>query len=127
MVEGPTPKMVRELLLKSDNDGKTWRWVQRFDDRDGNYPYIQQIFCFARSAEGLIWAGGFDKTNAGSPYFSISKDLGETWVDVSTTFRQDANWKNLLTIQEDVEDRIMVGTYDARSRQVAIGTMESAT
>lgn len=113
-------------LLKSTDDGRTWRWVQQFGEgesvREGQYPYIQQV-CFGAGSKRRIWAGGFDKVADSRPYLSVSEDGGETWADVSKSLGAASGWQNILAIHEDSDGRGLVGTFDSKKGHIVIGSL----
>lgn len=109
-------------VLKSDDRGASWRWVQRFTQSDPKYPYIQHI-CFGDVSNGLMWVSGWDKPNDSLPYLSVSMDGGETWMDISNILMRNPDWRNALMLQRDYEGRILIGVFDPKKDQVEIGLL----
>ena len=69
-------------LLRSDDGGKSFKFVIRHPIEGGaKYPYIQ-AFLAPAGKPGVIVAGGFDKANA-RPYLAWSNDSGDSWTDIS--------------------------------------------
>ena len=110
-------------LLKSSDDGMTWRWAQCFESGDGKYPYIQQI-CFKGGSDPRILVGGFDKANDGVPFLSVSQDAGETWADASGAFGANVDWRNVVALHAEASGRILGATYDSNRKRIDIGELD---
>lgn len=69
-------------LLRSDDGGKSFKFVIRHPIEGGAmYPYVQALLAPA-GKPGVVVAGGFDKAKA-RPYLVWSSDNGDTWTDLS--------------------------------------------
>ena len=110
---------IGDLLLRSDDGGRSFKFVIRHPIEGGKmYPYVQN-FLSLKNKPNVIVVGGFDKANA-RPYLAWSADGGDNWTDVSamlpgynrgagdtslagqvTSLVEDPQGRILLTLNED--------------------------
>ena len=106
-------------LLRSDDGGRSFKFVIRHPIEGGNmYPYVQS-FLSLKNKPNVIVVGGFDKANA-RPYLAWSADGGDNWTNLSallpaynrgagdiglagqvTSLVEDPQGRILLTLNED--------------------------
>lgn len=106
-------------LLRSDDGGRSFKFVIRHPIEGGNmYPYVQS-FLSLKKKPNVIVVGGFDKANA-RPYLAWSADGGDNWTNLSamlpgynrgagdtslagqvTSLVEDPQGRILLTLNED--------------------------
>lgn len=103
-------------LLRSEDGGKSFKFVIHNPIDGKNYPYIKSFLSLKGQPETIV-VGGFDKVNY-RPYLAFSRDGGTTWTDLSALL---PNYKaptgpngehGLVTdLDEDPEGRIIL-TYN---------------
>ena len=101
-------------LLRSEDGGKTFKFVIRHPAGGGTmYPYVQR-FLSLKNQPNVIVVGGFDKANA-RPYLAWSADGGDSWTDVSSMlpgYSRAANDSSLsgqvTSVVEDPQGRILL-------------------
>ena len=106
-------------LLRSDDGGKTFKFVIRHPVEGGaTYPYVRK-FLSLKNKPNVLVVGGFDKANA-RPYLAWSADGGDNWTNLSsmlpgynragsasslsgqvTSLVEDPQGRILLTLNED--------------------------
>lgn len=98
-------------LLRSDDSGKSYKFVLKHPIEGPNYPYITHLLSPA-GKPNVIVAAGFDKAKA-LPYLVWSNDNGDKWTDLSTLLpgykrtNPDAD-SQVTSIAEDAQGRILV-------------------
>ena len=117
-------------LLRSADDGRSFRFVIHEPLSDGKgYPYIGAFLPLA-DKPGTLVVGGFDKMH-GRPYLAWSQDNGYSWIDISklvpgydkkgddeysvgsvSDIKQDAQGRIIVVVNEraDGQGRLMVLT-----------------
>lgn len=85
-------------LLKSCDNGTSFRYVMRFPLESRRYPYPHQFLAPVKYPNARILAG-FDKGTSG-PFLAWSPDGGETWIDASGLLPPDGTVA-LLTERRD--------------------------
>jgi hypothetical protein len=99
-------------LLRSDDGGRTFKFVIEYPLEGGKkYPYVQ-AFLAPASKKDVIVVGGFDKANS-RPYMAWSADAGTTWTDISemlpgyTRAANDTGTAMVLALAEDPQGRLL--------------------
>jgi len=75
-------------LLRSDDSGKTFKFVIRkeISNPEHSYPYVWKIVSPAGKPDAIV-VGGFDKGQH-KPYLAWSANGGDTWTDLSSMLPQ---------------------------------------
>ncbi|MGZ8287899.1 MAG: hypothetical protein ACXW2U_00460 [Telluria sp.] len=101
-------------LLRSDDGGRSFRFVIRHPIEGGaTYPYIGSFLSPAGKPNVLV-VGGFDKANA-RPYLAWSNDGGDNWTDLSAMLPgytrapgQDGVTSQVTSLAEDPQGRLLL-------------------
>jgi hypothetical protein len=107
-------------LLRSDDGGRTFKFVIKEPFETKSYPYIGKLLAPTGKANTVV-VGGFDKVT-GKPYLAWSADAGEHWTDISamlpgysnnvmesgtnaqvTGLAQDSQGRLFVTVNEEAE------------------------
>ncbi|TFW32609.1 hypothetical protein [Massilia horti] len=99
-------------LLRSDDGGRTFKFVIRHPIDTKNYPYVRS-FLSPAGKPNVIVVGGFDKVTA-KPYLAWSADGGDKWTDLSTMLPgygrtvNDGKTAEVTSLVQDPQGRILV-------------------
>jgi hypothetical protein len=96
-------------LLKSSDDGRSWRWVIRYPGDGKRYPYIQSIV-FHKGTDNIT-VSGFDKDTKRA-YVAHSVDSGETFTDLSRYI--GGEYVNAPVLVSTPSGRTILGLYDKK-------------
>lgn len=98
-------------LLRSDDGGKSFKFLFKQAMSGAAYPYVTHLLSPA-GKPNVIVAGGFDKAK-GLPYLAWSNDNGDKWTELSSLLpgykRTNADATSQVSaIVEDAQGRILV-------------------
>jgi hypothetical protein len=106
-------------IVRSVDDGRSWRTVMREPLESEFYPYVQK-FQFSSSQRGLVFAGGFDKGGKRlRPYLAFSRGNGVSWANLSDKLggiREGV----VSDLKEDAQGRLIAVLVDARASKVIV-------
>lgn len=103
---------VEGALLRSEDGGRSFKFVIRHDGGTGQYPYIRNLLALSRKPDTIV-AGGFDKKTS-KPVFTWSADGGTTWTDIAyllpgyTRGLDAATAAEVTSIVEEADGRLLV-------------------
>ncbi len=106
-------------LLRSVDNGRSWKMVIEEPDGSGFYPYVQHIL-FSSRQSGIVLAGGFDKGSEQiKPFLALSVSDGAQWSDVSSFVGIDKEG-SLSDLKEDMYGRLIAVAVDAAAQTITI-------
>jgi hypothetical protein len=106
-------------ILRSTNDGQTWKAAMEEPLVANSYSYVEH-FVFSSRKPGVVLAAGFDKSgDTPRPYLALSTRSGSEWIDISS---QLGNIKDgvISDLTEDAQGRLIAVVIDSTARKVTI-------
>ncbi len=106
-------------LLRSVDNGRSWKMVIEAQDGSGFYPYVQHIL-FSSRQSGVVLAGGFDKgAEQNKPFLAWSLRDGAQWTDASSLLGIDEEG-SLSDLKEDTYGRLIAVAVDVVAKTVTV-------
>ncbi len=105
-------------LLRSADEGRSWKPVIEQPDGNDLYPYVQSLL-FSSRHPGVALAAGFNKGQQLQPFLTFSSHDGTQWSDISSTLG-NIQYGLVSDLKEDAYGRLIAVVIDGNAKTVTI-------